>query len=296
MPTVHEAVEVELVLDAGAAVGESPVWDAERRELLWVDIPRGLVHRLEPATGRDEPLTVGQPVGAVGLRASGGLVLAVRDGFGLLDAGSREVRLVQCVEADRPGSRMNDGKCDPAGRFWAGTMAIDETPHAGALYRLDTDLQVRKVVPNATMPNGLDWSLDENTVYYVDSLEAGIDVFDYDPESTALINRRRLVDIPPTEGMPDGLTVDAEGFVWVALWGGSALHRYTPDGRLDTVVKLPVTQVTSCTFGGADLDELYVTTAAEGLAGESLRRQPLAGGVFRFRPGSRGRAPRLFGG
>lgn len=296
MPRVHEAPEVELVLDAGAEVGESPVWDAERSELLWVDIPRGLVHRLDPATGRDEPVPVGQPVGALALRASGGLVLALRDGFGLLDTGGREVSIVRRVETDRPGNRMNDGKCDRAGGFWAGTMAVDETPHAGALYRLDTDLRVRQVLPDATMPNGLDWSPDEKTLYYIDTFEAGIDIFDCDPGHATLANRRRLVDISPADGLPDGLTVDAEGFLWVALWGGSALRRYAPDGSLDTVVELPVTQVTSCTFGGAYLDELYITTAAEGLQGEDLRRQPLAGGVFRFRPGVRGRAPRMFAG
>ncbi len=296
MPRVHEAAEIELALDVGAEVGESPVWDTERGELLWVDIPRGLVHRLDPATGRDVPLPVGQPVGAVALRASGGLVLALRDGFGLLDYGSREVSIVQGVETDLPGNRMNDGKCDRAGRFWAGTMAVDETPYAGALYRLDTDLRVRQVVPDATMPNGLDWSPDERTLYYVDTFDQGIDIFDYDPEQGALANRRRLVDIEPADGLPDGLTVDSEGFLWVALWGGSAIRRYAPDGRLDMVVELPVTQVTSCTFGGADLDELYVTTASEGLQGEDLRRQPLAGGVFRLRPGIQGRPPRMFAG
>ncbi|MGI8700180.1 MAG: SMP-30/gluconolactonase/LRE family protein [Nocardioidaceae bacterium] len=296
MTRVHEAAEVELVLDSGAEVGESPVWDVERGDLLWVDIPRGLIHRLDPATGRDEVLSVGQPVGSVGLRASGGLVIALRDGFGLLGAGSAEVRIVARVEVDRPGNRMNDGKCDRAGGFWAGTMAVDETPNAGAVYRLDTELQVRQVMSNATMPNGLDWSLDDRTQYYVDSLDGGIDMFDYDPERALPTNRRRLVDVSPVNGVPDGLTIDAEGFIWVALWGGSALHRYAPDGRLDTVVEFPVTQVTSCTFGGSDLDELYVTTAAEGLEGEDLRCQPLAGGVFRFRPGTRGLAPRLFGG
>ncbi len=296
MPRVHEAAELELVLDAGAEVGESPVWDAEGGELLWVDIPRGLVHRLDPDTGRDVPLPVGQPVGAVALRAPGGLVLALRDGFGLLDSGSREVSIVQGVETDRPGNRMNDGKCDRAGRFWAGTMAVDETPHAGALYRLDPDLRVRQVVPDATMPNGLDWSLDERTLYYVDTFDQGIDIFDYDPERGGLANRRPLVDISPADGLPDGLTVDSEGFLWVALWGGSAIRRYAPDGRLDTVVELPVTQVTSCTFGGADLDELYVTTASAGLQGEDLRRQPLAGGVFRFRPVTQGRPPGMFAG
>ncbi|MGI8614720.1 MAG: SMP-30/gluconolactonase/LRE family protein [Nocardioidaceae bacterium] len=296
MTRVHEAGEVELVLDARAEVGEGPVWDVARSELVWVDIPRGLVHRLDPATGRDEPLPVQQPVGAVGLRESGGLVLAVRDGFGLLDAGSREVRIVQRVESDRPNNRMNDGKCDRAGRFWAGTMALDETPRAGALYRLETDLQVRQVVRDATMPNGLDWSLDDRTLYYVDSVEAGIDIFDYDPTTADLADRRRLVDIAPTDGLPDGLTVDAQGFLWVALWGGSHVRRYTPDGRLDAVVELPVTQVTSCTFGGAEMDELYVTTAAAGLDGDALRREPHAGGIFRFRPGCRGRATRLFGG
>lgn len=284
------------MLDAHAEVGESPVWDADRDELIWVDIPRGLVHRLDPASGRNQPFAAGQPVGAVALRSAGGLVLAMRDGFGLLDTAAHEVRLVRGVEPDRPGNRMNDGGCDGRGRFWAGTMAVDETRHAGSLYRLDPDLHVEHVLGETTISNGIDWSLDGHTMYYVDSAVGGVDCFDYDAEVGAVSSRRRLVDVPAADGLPDGLTVDAEGFIWVALWGGSAVHRYGPDGTLDAVVPLPVTQVTSCAFGGADLDELFVTSAAEGIAEDQLRRQPHAGGVFRVRPGCRGRAPNRFGG
>ncbi len=296
MPAGSDVAAVELVLDAHAEVGESPVWDPGRGELLWVDIPHGLVHRLDPVTGRDVSFPARQPVGAVALRATGGLVLAMRDGFGLLDAGGERVRIVCDVEPDRPGNRMNDGACDGAGGFWAGTMALDETQHAGAVYRLAPDLQVQQVVADATIPNGLDWSLDEQTMYYVDSAGGGIDIFDHDPLTAAITNRRRFVDIPATDGLPDGLTVDAAGCVWVALWGGSAVRRYTPDGGLDAVVELPVSQVTSCAFGGADLDELFVTSAVEGLADEELRRQPHAGGIFRLRPGCHGRPPQRFGG
>lgn len=296
MTVRYEATSVDLVFDARAEVGECPVWDAERGELLWVDIPPGLVHRLDPGTGQDVYFPVGQPVGAVALRRSGGLVLAMRDGFGLLDATGSQVHIVCGVEQDRSGNRMNDGNCDRAGGFWAGTMALDETRHAGALYRLGPDLRVRLAAPDATIPNGIDWSLDEQTMYYVDSAEGGIDSFDHDPETAAITNRRRFVDIPASDGLPDGLTVDSAGCVWVAVWGGSAVRRYTPDGRLDAVVELPVSQVTSCAFGGAELDELFVTSAAEGLADEELRRQPHAGGIFRLRPRCHGRPPQRFGG
>ncbi len=297
MTRVLERSSVDVVLDGRAEVAESPVWDADRRVLVWVDIPRGLVHRLDPATGRDVSVALGQPVGAVALRAGGGLVLATRDGFALLDAAEDEVRSEIPVERDRPANRMNDGKCDAAGRFWAGTMALDESAGAGTLYRMGTDRRVDVVLANVTMSNGLDWSPDARTFYFVDTSTGGVDAFDHDAATGALTNRRRLVDVDPGDGLPDGLTVDAEGFLWLALWGGAVVRRYSPVAELDTVVELPVSQVTSCAFGGPDLDELYVTSAAEGLgSGEARRREPHAGAILRIRPGVPGRLPGVFAG
>lgn len=290
------ADEVEVVLDARAAVGEGPVWVDERAELLWVDIPRGLVHRYDPKTGSHETLAVGQPVGAVARRVDGGLVLAVRDGFALLDPGEHEVRLISSVERENEENRMNDGRCDSGGRFWAGTMAFDMRPRAGALYRLDENLRVEKVLDGVSVSNGIGWSLDDTAMYFIDSGAHGVDEFDYDAATGTIANRRRLVDVSPEVGLPDGMAVDAEGHLWVAIWGGSAVHRYRPDGTLGTVVHLPAAQITSCAFGGRDLGDLYVTSARDGLGAGELAEQPHAGALFRVRPGVIGRAAHPFKG
>jgi len=290
------AVRVEVALDAHADVGEGPVWDSIRGELVWVDIPRNLVHWLRPSDGRLESYDAGQPVGAVAVRAAGGFVVAMRDGFGLLDRGSGELRLVCPVEREQSANRMNDGKCDSAGRFWAGTMALDMSPGAGGLYRLGKDLQAVQILPSVSVSNGLGWSRDDRAMYFIDSTTNGIDVFDYLPEDGRVDHRRRLIDVAPDAGLPDGMTVDAEGFLWVALWDGWAVHRYAPDGRLDTVVELPTAQVTSCAFGGKDLDELYITSASGGLTEQARRDQPHAGAIFHVRPGVEGLPAQAFAG
>ncbi|MBA2316781.1 MAG: SMP-30/gluconolactonase/LRE family protein [Euzebyales bacterium] len=287
---------VEVALDAHAEVAEGPVWDSSGNELVWVDIPRHLVHRFHPASGRCTSVDVGQPVGAVALRDSGGLVLALRDGFGVLDGDTGPARLVREVEADSASNRMNDGKCDQSGRFWAGTMALDMRVGAGTLYRLETDFEVVSVLADVSVPNGLAWTADERTMYFIDSTTNGVDVLDHAPRSGTVGERRRLIDIAPEIGLPDGMTTDVDGFLWIALWGGGAVRRYSPAGALDTVVQLPATQITSCTFGGEQLDELYITSAAAGLSDEERANQPHAGAVFRVRPGVCGLPPQRFSG
>jgi sugar lactone lactonase YvrE len=289
------AAAVELVLDARADLGEGPRWDPRGQRLLWVDIMRGRVHAFRPEKGACRSVDVGRPVGALVCAADGGIVLAVADGFARLDWKSGRVEMMAAVEADRPQNRMNDGACDAAGRFWAGTMALDEGPQAGTLYRLDPDGTVHTMLTEVSISNGIDWSLDGRRMYYVDSPTRRIDVFDFDARAGAIANRRTFVELPPEAGYPDGITVDAEGFVWLALWGGAALHRYDPEGARERIVPLPVTHPTSCAFGGANLDELYVTSARRPLRAEELGRQPMAGGLLRLRPGMVGRPPGLFG-
>jgi sugar lactone lactonase YvrE len=289
------AAAVELVLDARADLGEGPRWDSAQQRLLWVDIMRGRVHAFTPSTGACRNVAVGRPVGALACCRDGSLVLAVAGGFARLDLDSETFEMQAAVEADRPQDRMNDGACDSAGRFWAGTMALDEGPGAGALYRLDPDLTVHTMLTGVTISNGLDWSLDGRRMYYVDSPTRRIDVFDFDAATGSIANRRTFASVPADAGVPDGLTVDAAGFVWLALWGGAALRRFAPDGTLERVVPLPVTHPTSCAFGGAALDELYITTARRPLTAEEKARQPQAGGVFRVRPGVAGRPAHLFG-
>ncbi|MBA2577982.1 MAG: SMP-30/gluconolactonase/LRE family protein [Euzebyaceae bacterium] len=296
MTRVLAAERVEVALDAHAEVGEGPVWDATSGELVWVDIPRHLVHRLHPGSGRVESFDAGQPVSAVALRSAGGLVLALRDGFGLLDRQTGDLQLACAVEREQTANRMNDGKCDSTGRFWAGTMALDMSPGAGALYRLGTDLEVVQVLRPVSVSNGLAWSRDDRTMYFIDSTTNGVDAFDYTPGSGRIGNRRRLIAVAPDDGLPDGMTVDAEGFLWVALWDGWAVRRYAPDGTLDLVVQLPTAQITSCAFGGETLDELYVTSASGGLAEQARHDQPHAGAIFQVRTGVEGLPPQEFAG
>lgn len=285
MTTPHD---LELALDAGADLGEAPTWDAAARRLIWVDITKGVVHRFDPETGRDESLEIGQPVGAAVSTTSGLLAVAARNGFSLLDPETGRIELLAGIEATVPETLVNDGKCDGAGRFWAGTKDIDGRRPLGSLYRLDQDYTLTRVLTGVTISNGLGWSPDQRTMYYIDSATHGIDVFHFEPGAGSVSNRRRLVELPEAWGLPDGMTVDEEGFLWVAFWTGSAVRRIAPDGRIASVVEMPVSLVTSCAFGGDDLSDLYVTSARIGLTGAQLEEEPFAGGIFRLSPGVRG--------
>ncbi len=269
--------DVELAVDAHCLLGESPVWDPRFGELVWVDIRRGVFHRWAPGTSTAEKVVIGHSLSAVGLRRRGGYVLATRIGFACLEPDGSFGLLAE-VEADVRANRMNDGKCDPTGRFWAGTMSDDHAPAGGALYRLEIDGAVAKVLEGVTVSNGLAWSGDERTMYYVDSHTHGLDAYEFDAEKGELGTRRRVVDIDPSLGHPDGITIDQDGLIWVALHSGGAVHRYRPDGVLDIRLELPVPIVTSCGFGGDDLQDLYITTAvSDGMWAEH------AGGIFRYK-------------
>ncbi len=264
--------------------------------MWWVDILGETVHRTDPDTGREDVLPIGRMPGALGLRDSGGLVAAVRDGFGTLDPASGRFEIVAPVEADEPTQRMNDGKVDPAGRFWAGTTDMDHRPGMGTLYRLDPDLRVSPMLREVTISNGLDWSLDGRTMYFIDTPTRRVDAFDFDVARGTIANRRPVVRIRAGAGSPDGMTLDTEGYLWVALWGGWAVERYAPDGRLDRRIEVPAEQTSSCTFGGPDLDPLFITTARKGFPSAGRPEQPQAGGVFVCRPGPRGRPSFRFAG
>jgi sugar lactone lactonase YvrE len=287
---VRELKGLECVLEARATLGEGPSWDRESGALIWVDITEGIVHRFDPRTGRDHSVAAGQVVGAAVPRAAGGLVLAVQDGFAFLDGDQFE--LIAPVEADDPGRRMNDGKCDTAGRFWAGTQSYSLVPHAGSLYRLGLDRSVTRVVPDVTIANGIGWSPDDRLMYYIDTAERRVDVFDYNAVTGAVSERRPLVELPAEIGDGDGMAVDAEGGLWVAMWKGWAVRRYAPDGRLDCILPMPVSHPTSVCFGGETLEELYITSARVNewgpLPDNQLAQEPLAGAIFRIRPGVRG--------
>jgi sugar lactone lactonase YvrE len=288
--------DVELAFDARDELGEGVTWDHAGRQLISVDIMRGRIHVFDPVSGSLRTLEAGQPVGAAVPCRRGGLMLAMRDGCARFDLESGSLTLVAHVEIDQPGQRMNDGACDAAGRFWAGTMCMQERPGRGALYRLDPDGSVHTMLTGVGISNGIDWSLDGSRMYYVDSLTQRIDQFDFDPDSGTIDNRRSFVTIDPSEGCPDGLTVDAEGGIWLALWSGWAVRRYLPDGTLDRVLRLPVSHPTTCAFGGDRLDTLYITSATIRLTESERRAQPLAGAVIRHTPGEIGRPAHAFAG
>jgi len=285
-------LEAEVAVPAQCALAEGPVWDVDRDLLWWVDILAGHVHSIDPATGARTQFDAGEPVGTVGLTRGGGLVLALVDGFALAGPDGQDLTRVPGFSIDRTTLRFNDGKPDPWGNFVAGTMAWDESGNPpGNLYRLSPDGAVTEIFGDVGLSNGLDWTDDRRLFYYADTIIGRVDLFDTDPDTGALSGRRPFVTVPG----PDGLTLDAEGCVWLALWGSSELRRYTPDGRLDTVVRVPAWQVSSAAFGGPDLSTLYITTASEGLTPAEQAEQPHAGDIFACTPGVPGRPPFLFG-
>jgi len=291
---VTRKLDAEIAFPAQCELAEGPVWDAARGLLRWVDILPGDVHALDPASGEHSSFGTGQMVGTVGLTRDGGLVLALAGGFALSGSDGQDLRPFGDFSVDRSVTRFNDGKPDPWGSFWAGTMAVPEdSGYPSSLYRLNPDGVVTELFGGVGLSNGLDWSGDRRLFYYSDSHAGGVDVFDTDPDTGALSARRRLAEV--SGGVPDGLTLDAEGCLWLAVWGSSELRRYTPDGRLDTVVKLPVSQVSSAGFGGADLSTLYITTARENFTAADLAAEPHAGDIFACTPGVTGRPPYLFG-
>ncbi|MBQ1124393.1 SMP-30/gluconolactonase/LRE family protein [Streptomyces smyrnaeus] len=264
---------VETALRAFAELGEGPTWDAAAGRLLWVDILGARIHTFDPATGDRTVMATEQHVGAAKPRAGGGLVVNLRDGLGLYEADGRFSWLLRDPV---PGRRGNDAAVAPDGALWAGTMYYDETPGGGSLVRLAPDGTAATALDEVTVSNGTGWSPDGTLMYYVDTPTRRIDVFDVRDGGAVVAGRRPLVSIEEGAGFPDGLTVDADGCVWVALWDGAAVRRYTPEGVLDRVVGLPVQRPTACAFGGAGLGDLYITTARVGLSEPS----PQAGSVL----------------
>ena len=281
-------LRAELVWEDGAVLAEGPCWDLERGVLWWVDIVSHKVHALDPRMRMDRSWDVGGYVGAVVPRRAGGLVVALQDGLYALDPDTGERTPLARVEHG-PQVRFNDGKCDPAGRFWAGTMSTNEQPAMGALYALEADRTVRRVIAPVTVSNGLGWSPDRGTMYYIDSPTRQVLAYPYDIAQGALGEPRVAAAIPAGEGVPDGMTVDAEGMIWVAQWGGWKVSRFDPrTGERLATVAVPAARASSCAFGGAERDVLYITTACAGMSADERESQPLAGGVFCVRPGVRG--------
>jgi sugar lactone lactonase YvrE/nucleoside-diphosphate-sugar epimerase len=292
----HQAAspDVALAVRFNAALGEGPFWHPAEACLYWVDILAPAVHRFDPSSCAIRTTPLSSPVGAVVGCASGGMLAATQAGLLRLRDGCPPETLA-VLEPDQPRNRLNDGKCDAAGRFWVGSMALDGSPRRGRLYRVDVDGTATCMDRGLSLCNGLGWSPDNRTMYLTDTPNGRIYAYDFDLDAGEVANRRVLVQVANDTGWPDGLAVDAEGCLWSAHWDGWRITRYDPAGRTIGTVAMPVARPTSCAFGGAALDRLYVTSARTGLSRAVLRRAPLSGSLFTIDTGVVGCPVGLFG-
>ncbi|HZB20481.1 MAG TPA: SMP-30/gluconolactonase/LRE family protein [Blastococcus sp.] len=289
---------VEVLVAGGDQLGECPVWDERTGELHRVDALAGAVLTYDVRTGAERRCDLGVHLGSVVLREDGdGLLVAADGGFRSLDPRTGEGELLATVAADDPGVLMNDGACDPAGRFLAGTMTRDAEPGRGALYRFDPPGAAVPVLTGIGVSNGLAWDAEGSTLFHIDTLLRRVDLLAYDLGTGTVHGRRSAFDLSGYPGLPDGMAIDVEGCLWVAFWRGGAVRRFTPDGRLLEEIAVPVLRTTSCCLGGPDLRDLYVTTARRSIRGTPTEVEALAGAVLRYRvavpglPASRWRPP-----
>ena len=278
------------VLPVAAGLAEGPCWWAEKQVLLWVDIEASRIGLFDPQTGGNHFLHLPAHVGAVVPTSAGDLLLATARGFLRLDPSTEAVTLLSDPEADRPGNRFNDGKCDPWGRFWAGTMAYDFEPLAGALWRVNADFSCVRQRQGLTISNGLAWSQDRGTLYVIDSPTLNVLAFPLTNSGEIAGEPSICVHIPEDwDAVPDGMCIDAEGMLWIALFGGGCVTRWDPvSGQRLERLALPCRQVTSCCFGGPHLDQLFITTARREMDAAAIKAEPLAGGLFQADVGVKG--------
>lgn len=288
--------DAELIVNMGSVLGESPCWDHENSILYWVDILGKKICQFNLQTSVYKETQVNQYIGCLSLRKSAGLIVALQEGFHFFNPSDESLSPICNPESHLPQNRFNDGKCDSAGRFWAGTMALDETADAGSLYCLNPDLSVKKVLENIHISNGITWSPDNKVMYFIDSPKKRVVAFDYDLEEGSIKNERTVVTISRSHGIPDGMDIDEEGMLWIAEWNGKKVGRWDPEtGELLEVVNVPTPLVTSCTFGGKDLDELFITTAGLTSDKGETSVNPYAGGIFRVKTETRGFKANRFG-
>ena len=289
-------MQAKSILHAQAALGEGAIWNPATARLYWVDIEGRALHVFDPVTGQDRRYPTGKRIGTVVPLRNDHALVALQTGIHEIDLETGQLtRLADPITDEN--LRFNDGKCDPAGRFWVGTFDMLGRAHAGTLYRFDPDGSTHIMLRRITNSNGIAWSLDSRTMYYIDTPTLTVQAFDYDQGSGAIANARVVVHFPAGIGWPDGMTLDADGMLWVALWGGGAVHCYDPaTGALLRVVVVPAPFTSSCAFGGPDLRTLYITSARGGLSPQQLAEFPLSGDVFAAEPGVRGVAACFFGG
>lgn len=295
-PLGVDRADVRCVIPASTFLGEGPHWSERDGKLYFVDILAPAVYTGDTVKGTYVSMPVPELVGFIIPRTRGGFVTAMHGEIRGIDLPSGSITTISHPEADRPGNRFNDGKCDRRGRLWAGSLAIDTAPDQGRLWRLDPDGRAFEMDRGFHVSNGMGWSPDDKTFYFADTAKQLIYAYDFDIDSGSIANRRVFVTVPEAEGKPDGLTVDAEGFVWAAHWDGWCVTRYDPDGKVDRVINLPVPRPTSCVFGGPDMQTLFVTTARIRLSAAQLTEAPLSGSVFAIDTGIKGLQDSMFAG
>ena len=280
--------EILCVLDAKASIGENPVWSREEKVLYWLDTTRCAIHRFDPQSGVNRTWTLPDLVCSFALREGGGLIAALGAGIYIVDLDTMSIETIAEEVTDKTQTRLNDGRCDRAGRFWVGAMDLEKHRKIASLYRVDLDHSIHKVIDELIVSNGLAWSPDNCTMFHSDSRQNIIWAYDYDLETGVPGNRRLFAATNPEEGLPDGAAVDEEGCYWSAAVRGGRVIRYTPGGSIDRVIELPVSLPSMCAFGGENLDMLYVTSAREFLSEHELLKEPLAGGIFAVDVGVKG--------
>lgn len=288
---------VEVVDQHKCYLGESPVWDHLNHKILWVDIVKGEIHQLNTINLKKKVYKTGQSVGAVNLCSTGVLLVALQNNLGFIKENGENPVMYILPDVDvEPGTRFNDAKCDPAGNLWAGTMNLSGKKGGGKLIMLDGELKTSVKISQVSVSNGMAWSNDHSTFYYIDSRERGVVAYNYNLSTTKITKKRKVIRIPLEMGIPDGMTIDKEGMLWIALWKGGKITRWDPStGRCLFTVSLPVSQVTSCTFGGENFGDLYITSARSGLTENELNKEPLAGSLFIVRNiGVKGNPPFQF--
>ena len=270
----------QIVSEHTCKLGEGPVWDEANQYILWLDIIKGEIHQYDAATNILETFDVDEMIGCIALRESGGFIAGLEHGIAFIDDEKILLQRIADPEENLP-NRFNDGKCDGAGRFWAGTMAISEEENQGSLYVMEPDLTLKKKIENVSISNGLAWSADNTIMYYIDSPTRYVFAFDYDIKTGDIDNQRVVVDLTNESGYPDGMTIDEDGMLWIAFYDGWRVTRYDPTtGNILQHIELPVANVTSCTFGGENLNDLYITTASKNMSEDALQQQPHAGKLF----------------
>lgn len=280
--------QASLLINSKNHLGEGILWHPEENVLYWVDITPGILNRFDPKTGQTLSWQMGAMIGTVVPASPEGLVVALENGIFHFSAQETLVRLCDFPETPEMGNRFNDGKCDPSGRLWVGTMNKQVRANAGKLYLFNGDSIVPKL-ENLTISNGMAWSADQKTMFFIDTVDYAVAAFDFDNQTGNISNKRKVIVVPQEMGAPDGMTIDRDGMLWIAHWGGSCVARWNPaNGELLGTIMVPAPYVTSCTFGGKNLQTLYITTAREGLSEKQLIEFPLSGGIFSYLSETRG--------